>query len=381
MSSPKVRKEPVFLKIIRIILGLVFIFSSFVKGVDPLGTAYRVEDYLIAYGIDWLFPMAFSIAVLLITIEFVIGISLLLKLYPRLAAWGVLLIMLIFTVVTYFDARYNLVPDCGCFGDAIKLSNRMTFYKNIVLIILAIIVFITRKRIETQKPAWFQSVLLFVIAGGFVWFIFYNYDHLPLVDFRDWKVGNDMKNSGEENAKTYVMYRNKETGEVKEFLSPDYPWNDTVWMKQWEFVKQRVDDSKVIRKHGLFIEDEEGNDVTMSIIENPGLQLILTTYDLEEANGGGMIKASELAHSLTDDDNISFVLLSSSDADVVEKYKEVYGIDYEVYYADDIELKAMIRSNPGMMLMHDGVVLKKWHYNDFPDRKELKKVITEALSE
>ncbi len=381
MSSPKIRKEPLFLKIIRITLGLVFIFSSFVKGVDPLGTAYRVEDYLIAYGIDWLLPMAFSIAVLLITIEFVIGISLLLKLYPRLAAWGVLLIMLIFTVVTYFDARYNLVPDCGCFGDAIKLSNRMTFYKNMVLIILAVIVFITRKRIETQKPAWLQSVLLFVIAGGFVWFIFYNYDHLPLVDFRDWKVGNDMKNSGEENAKTYVMYRNKETGEVKEFLSPDYPWNDTVWMKQWEFVKQRVDDSKVIRKHGLFIEDEEGNDVTMSIIENPGLQLILTTYDLEEANGGGMIKASELAHSLTDDDNISFVLLSSSDVDVVEKYKEVYGIDYEVYYADDIELKAMIRSNPGMMLMHDGVVLKKWHYNDFPDRKELKKMITEALSE
>ena len=381
MSSPEARKEPFFFKSIRIVLGLIFIFSSFAKGVDPLGTTYRVEDYLIAYGIDWLLPMALSIAILLMTIEFMIGISLLLKLHPRLAAWGVLLIMVLFTVVTYFDARYNLVPDCGCFGDAIKLSNRMTFYKNIVLIILAIIVFIARKRVEAKKPVWFQSVLLFLIAGGFVWFVNYNYNHLPLVDFRDWKVGNDMKNSGEENEKTYVMYRNKETGEVKEFLSPDYPWNDTVWMKQWEFVDQRIDDSKVIRKHGLFIEDEEGDDVTMSIIENPGFQLILTTYDLEEANGGGMIKAAELYHSLTEEDNISFVLLSSSDVDVVEKYKEVYRIDYEVYYADDIELKAMIRSNPGMMLMHDGIVLKKWHYHDFPDRKELKKVITEALSE
>jgi uncharacterized membrane protein YphA (DoxX/SURF4 family) len=381
MSSPKTAKEPIFSRIVRILLGIVFIFSSFVKGVDPLGTAYRVEDYLVAYGIDWLLPMALSIAILLMTIEFMIGISLLLKLHPRLAAWGVLLIMVLFTVVTYFDSRYNLVPDCGCFGDAIKLSNQMTFYKNIVLIILAVIVFITRKGVEAKKPAWFQSVLLFLIAGGFVWFINYNYNHLPLVDFRDWKVGNDMRNSGEENAKTYVIYRNKETGEVKEFLSPDYPWNDTVWMKQWEFVDQRIDDSKVIRKHGLFIEDEEGDDVTMSIIENPGLQLILTTYDLEEANGGGMIKASELVHSLTEEDNISFVLLSSSDIDVVEKYKEVYRIDYEVYYADDIELKAMIRSNPGMMLMHDGIVLKKWHYHDFPDRKELKEVITEALSE
>ncbi len=381
MSSPKAAKEPLFLKIVRILLGIVFIFSSFVKGVDPLGTAYRVEDYLIAYGIDWLLPMALIIAFLLITAEFIIGAALLLKLHPRLAAWSVLLIMIFFTVVTYFDARYNLVPDCGCFGDAVKLSNWATFYKNIFLIVLAAVVFFMQKRMPVKTPGWLQSVLVFLIAGGFVWFVNYNYNHLPLVDFRDWRVGKDMRNSGEENIKTYVTYRNKETGEVKEFLSPDYPWNDTVWMKRWEFVDQRTDESGVVRKHGLFIEDAEGDDVTKSIIENPGFQLILTTYDLEHADSGGMIKASELFHSLADNENISFVLLSSSAEDVVEKYKEVYRIDYEVYFADDIELKAMIRSNPGMMLMHDGVVIKKWHYNDFPDGKELKKVMTEALSE
>ncbi|RLD44625.1 MAG: hypothetical protein DRI88_09410 [Bacteroidetes bacterium] len=380
MNKLKVEKEPLFIRIVRILLGLVFIFSSFGKGVDPLGTAYRVEDYLIAYGMEWIYPLAFTLAVLLITVEFLIGVALLLKLQKKVVAWGVLLIMLFFTVVTYFDARYNLVPDCGCFGDALKLSNWVTFYKNIVLVVLAFIVFFGQKKITVKMPGWLQTVLLFLLAGGFVWFIFYNYNHLPMLDFRDWKVGNNMKNSGEENIKTYVTYRNKETGELKEYLSPEYPWNDSVWMKNWEFVDQRFDESGVVRKHTLFIEDEEGNDVTQSIIENPDYQLMLTTYDLDKANGGGMIKASELYHSL-DSDDISFVLLSSSAKELVDKYKKVYSIDYEVYYADDIELKAMIRSNPGLVLLHDGTVLKKWHYNDFPDKIELKRVLTDALSE
>jgi len=380
MNKQEAVKEPVFIKIVRMVLGLVFIFSSFGKGVDPLGTAYRVEDYLIAYGMEWLYPLAFTLTVLLITVEFLIGVALLLKLQKKLVAWGVLLIMLFFTVVTYFDARYNLVPDCGCFGDAVKLSNWVTFYKNIVLVTLAFIVFFWQKKTTVKMPGWLQTVLLFLLACGSVWFVFYNYNHLPVLDFRDWKVGSNMKNSGEENVKTYVTYRSKETGELKEFLSPDYPWNDTIWLKKWEFVDQRFDESGVVRKHTLFIEDEEGNDVTQSIIENPDYQLVLTTYDLEQANGGGMIKASELYHSL-DNDDISFVILSSSAKELVEKYKQVYSIDYEVYYADDIELKAMIRSNPGLMLLHDGTVLKKWHFNDFPDKKEVKNVLVEALSE
>ena len=189
-----------------------------------------------------------------------------------------------------------------------------------------------------------------------------------------------MKSSGEENAKTYVIYKNKTTGEVKEYLSPEYPWNDSVWLKKWEFVDQRFDDSGVIRNHNVFIEDSEGDDFTKHIIENPDYQIILTTYDLESANSGGMIKASELFRSLRYD-NISFVLLSSSGYDVISNFKEVYQMDYEVYFADDVELKAMIRSNPGLLLMHDGIVLEKWHYNDFPDPSELEDVITRELTE
>jgi len=380
MNNRRTNNENRVVQIIRIILGLVFIFSSFMKGIDPMGTAYRVEDYLLAYGMDWLYEMSFVLAVFLIVVEFLIGVALIFKLRYKLATIGVLLIMIFFTIVTYFDANYNLVPDCGCFGDAIKISNWSTFYKNIALIIMAIIVFFTRKSNASGLPNWLQNTVLLLFVGGFIWFIFYNLNHLPVIDFRDWKIGNDMRSSGEENAKTYVIYKNKTTGEVKEYLSPEYPWNDTVWLKEWEFVDQRFDDSGVIRNHNVFIEDSEGDDFTKYIIENPDYQIILTTYDLESANSGGMIKAFELFQSLKYDD-VSFVLLSSSGSDIIDNFKEVYQMDYEVYFADDVELKAMIRSNPGLLLMHNSVILEKWHYNDFPDPSELEDEITRELTE
>lgn len=355
-----------FIMIIRIALGLVFIFSASVKGVDPIGTAYRVEDYLDAYGWYWLHDYSLALSVFLITCEFLIGFALLFRLQVRLAALGVLLVMIIFTIVTYFDARDNMVPDCGCFGDAIKMTNWETFYKNIVLIVMAIIVFSFRKRIVSKKPYWFQNIALVLFGGLFVWFIFYNYNHLPVLDFREWKVGNDMKSENLDKVKTYVIYKNKETGEVKEFESPNYPWNDSVWMSQWEFVDQRVDESAVIRKHHLLIQDSLGNDFTKELVENPGNQLLLISPSIRDANSEGMIKAGNL-YEETLDTNIDFALVCATDPVAVRKYVTVYNMYYPVYFADDIELKALIRSNPGLVYLRNGVVMGKWHYNDFPD--------------
>lgn len=369
-------KENTLIVIFRILIGLVFIFSSLMKGVDPLGTAYRVEDYLEAYGMYSLLNGALAISFFLITVEFLLGIAILLKLKVRLAALGVLLIMAFFTVVTWFDARYTLVPDCGCFGDAVKLSNWETFYKNVVLILLAVVVFFKRKTITSRLPHWMQSLTLIVFTGAFVYFVFYNYNHLPMYDFRDWKEGKDMKNSGEGKAKTFVTYRDKQTGEEKEYLTPDYPWNDSAWMARREFVGQRVDDSGVVRKHELYIEDEAGNDLTRAIIEHAGDQFLLISYDLDFADGEGMLKAAKLFHEL-DDAGIAFDMLSASDTDLIKKYKAVYQMDYPVYFADDIELKAMIRSNPGLLWLRNGLIMKKWHANDFPGWEELEPLLKE----
>jgi prepilin signal peptidase PulO-like enzyme (type II secretory pathway) len=368
--------EPFFVKAIRIITGVVFIFSAVVKGVDPLGTDYRVIDYLEAYG--WYFFMDYSMAisVLLISAEFLIGIALLFKLRARLAALGVLLLMIYFTVVTYIDARYELVPDCGCFGDAIKLTNWETFYKNIVLLIFAIIIFMYQRKMVLRMRVWLQFVVLFSILGSFIFFMDYNYSHLPAMDFRDWKIGNDMKSTGQETVVSYLAYKNKNTGEIKEYISPDYPWNDSVWMSEWEFLSQRIDDSKLVLKHGLIIEDENGNNFTTEIIENPDYQFVLSVYDIQTADIDGMKNAGTLFNSLIDSD-VGFAMLSSSGSDEIDNYKVDYGINYDVYLADDIELKAMIRANPGLVLLKNGVVIEKWHHNDFPDISEVSELITE----
>ena len=366
--------EPIWVKVIRIITGLVFIFSSVVKGIDPIGTDYRIVDYLDAYGWYFLTDFSFALAVLLISVEFVLGVAFLLKLRIRLAAIGVLLIMIFFTVVTYFDARYNLVPDCGCFVDAIKISNWQTFYKNIVLVIFALVIFVKRDKIALRMRKWMQVAMLLLMLAGFDWFLFYNYNHLPIVDFRDWKIGNDMKSTGRETVKNYLIYRNINTGETKEYISPDYPWSDSVWMSEWEFVTQRIDDSQLVLKHGIIVEDEDGNNLTEDIIENHGYQLILTSYELDDAVGQGMIDASELFNGLHESD-VNVTMLTSSTNDVIDRYREVYAIDYDVYFADDIELKAMIRSNPGLMLLKNGVVIAKWHNNDFPNVDEVKELI------
>ncbi|PLX13711.1 MAG: DoxX family protein, partial [Marinilabiliales bacterium] len=229
--------------LLRIVVGLVFVFSSFVKGVDPLGTAYRVEDYLEAYGWYSLVNYSLSIGIFLIITEFLLGISMLFRLKFKLGSLGVFLIMIIFTFVTYFDAKLELVPDCGCFGDAIKLTNWETFYKNIVLIVLAFFLFIFRKHAKQLTPEWFQWIVLLAFTFGFSYFIYYNLNHLPVIDFRNWKEGKNMKTIGEDEAKVYVSYKNKESGEIKEYLSPNYPWNDSVWKQNWEFIGQRFDNS------------------------------------------------------------------------------------------------------------------------------------------
>ncbi len=370
MKKPKTLKpENILLKIDRILLGLLFIFSSTVKGIDPIGTAYRVEDYLLAYGLDGLTDLKLLLAIALITTEFILGFALLFKLRYKIAAWGTFLMMIFFLVVTWFDATKNLVPDCGCFGDAIKLSNWATFYKNIIFTIMAFVLLFAQKGQQRAKPV-LQNIILILAAAGFMWFQFYNYNHLPLLDFRAWKTGKDMKIKNADKQKIYVIYKNKQTGETKEYLSPNYPWNDSTWKANWVFVDQRIDDSQVIKPHDLIIENAQRDDVTSGIIENPGFQLLIISQDMDEANGEAMIKASKLAVAL-EPESVETALITATGPEEVKKYLKLYNITYPVYYADDIELKAMIRSNPGIMLLHNGVILNKWHYNDFPTKAEI----------
>ena len=364
------RFNPLQVGVVRSLLGLLFMFSGFVKGVDPIGTQYRITDYFIAFGMEWAIPYSLTLAVILNASEFVLGAMLLFNIKLKITAWLVMVMMAIFTVITFNDAVSNPVPDCGCFGDALIITNWQTFYKNLIIDALLMIVFFSRFRIRFsfENKVEYALIVSFILLS--VWFQIFNIQHLPLIDYREWKVGNKMTVDNKKPLKYYLTYKNKETGETREFLSPNYPYDDSVWMAKWEFAGQRVVDPNP-KSSDLVLEDETGNDVTDQVIANPDFQFMLVSYNINEMNTKNIDKIKKFLSQCTGD-GYSFVLLTSSIPEDVHHFIDKYNLDIDYYFADDVSLEAMIRSNPGLVLLKNGVVLGKWHYNDFPDYEDFK---------
>jgi uncharacterized membrane protein YphA (DoxX/SURF4 family) len=363
----------IFRNVCRIIVGVVFIFSGFVKGVDPLGFVYKMEDYFIVFGMPWAIPLSLYLTIFLCTLEFIIGISLLFNLWIRGTAWILLPMLTFFTILTFFDAVYHLVPDCGCFGDAIKISNLQTFLKNVVLMALVIPVFGTNRHFKGLLSRRAELLVLSLVVVAFTGMQVYAYRHLPLIDFMAWKVGNQVDKTEDLKPVTfYVIYRNKSTGKTKEFLSPNYPWNDSAWMSQWEFVGPRVVDPNKENAPTLRVENAKGNDVTAGIIDNPDFQFILVAYDLRTTDKAAIHRILPF-YKKAIADGYSFVCLTNSLNDETTRFKRDNGLGFDFFSADDAVLKTMVRSNPGLILIKNRIVLAKWHYNDFPFYEDVMK--------
>jgi uncharacterized membrane protein YphA (DoxX/SURF4 family) len=361
----------------RILIGLVFVFSGFVKGVDPLGFGYKLEDYFIAFNWEYFIPLALFFSIVLCTIEFTIGIMMLFNLRLKISAWLLLAMMVFFTGLTLNDAIYSPVPDCGCFGDAIKLTNWQTFYKNLVLLPLAIIVFIYRKKFRPFTNTGRQWLIAGIFMTLFAGFSYWCYIHLPVIDFTEWKIGHKLYPENPKPVNYYLTYKNKQSGEVKEYLSPNYPYNDSLWVAQWEFVSQRVVDPNEYYGKSLIISDTAGNNVTESIIRNPGYQLIINSYDLAKADLEAFVKLNEFASKAYLDNIATAVLVSARPSDIV-RFASENKLRLDFYTTDDIALKTIVRSNPGLLLLKDGVILKKWHRNDIPAYDDFKKSLEPA---
>ena len=355
------RYSPGALTICRLLVGALLIFSSFTKGVDPLGTKYKILDYLAAYNMTWLNNLAMVLAVLMILAEFIVGFCLITKILPRLAVLGATLLMLFFTFTTLFDALYNKVPDCGCFGTAIKMSNWQTFYKNLVIDTLLIPLIMNNKQLENKLGKGVQWLIAILFALAFLGFELYNYRHLPVVDFMDWKVGKQMSASSNEGTKIYLTYKNKATGEKQEFLSPNYPWNDSVWMSEWEFVQQRVEGGAEFL--GFSALDEDDNDVTDLILDTENL-LMFTSHDLAKVTEKEWAKVKEITEE-AGRRGYYVVWVVANEPEYVEQLREKYDFLYEVYYADGLEIKPIVRSNPGLIWLDNGLVKDKWSSTDF----------------
>ncbi|HMM12086.1 MAG TPA: DoxX family protein [Bacteroidales bacterium] len=357
----------------RLITGVVFVFSGFVKGVDPLGTAFKLQDYFNAYGTLWASDYALALSILLCTVEFIIGAALILSLHIRITSWLLLFMMSFFTLLTFYDALYAPVTDCGCFGDAIKLTNWQTFYKNLVLMIPTLMVFINRSRFRPMVMPLVQNILLVLIMAAFVGMSVWQYENEPFIDFRPWKVGNRVLPDPEAEMRVFVKYQNKETGEIREYLSPNFPWNDPEWMAAWEFLDQRTEFDSDHIIHGLMAEDESGNDFTQFLLGGDAM-FVIVSWDAAKAPERGWNKASALIEMLTEA-NRHVALLTASLPEDMEALRKRYVLDAETFYADGTTLKTMIRSNPGLVLFHKGFVAGKWHFNNFPGPAELEEIL------
>jgi hypothetical protein len=301
--------------------------------------------------------------------EFIVGICLMLNLLPRLATLGASILMALFTITTFFDAIYNLVPDCGCFGTAIKMSNWQTFFKNLIIISILIPLGFNNKTLVNKRVTILgQTLFTAIFMVMFIGFEIYNVRHLPVIDFMEWKVGKDMKPAEtEEPAEIYLTFKNIETGEEQEYLSPNYPWNDSIWMSQWEFVSQRQEGGN--QSLGFSILNEDGDDYTDVLYDTEKLFVFVAPY-LDEITEKD-IKECQRIYDFANENGFNYLWVTSVNPEYVYELQHKYYMFDEVYYGDELELKTMVRSNPGLMLMDNGVILDKWSKIDFPCEKEI----------
>ncbi|HOF81740.1 MAG: BT_3928 family protein [Bacteroidales bacterium] len=364
--------SPLMIRVSQILIGLLFLFSGFSKAVDPLGTAYRIGDYLTAYHMKNDFGITIFLSFVLNTAELLLGGLLLLNIKPKITPWLVALMMGIFTLTTWYDAIYSPVPDCGCFGDAVIMTNWQTYYKNLAINVFVLIVIFGRLKIKSFFGNIIEWGIALLLAVIFVGFQYSNYIDLPMLDFRPYKIGNRIYPENLMPVKTYLTYRNKNTGETKEYLSPNYPFDDQEWIDNWEFVDMRVEDPNKMDGINLAIIDLDGEDITQTIVQNPDYQFFIVAWDIESADLGAFDKINQWSVA-AEEIGIRLIVLTSSEEKLINDLIDERNLTdaFEFYNSDDIELKTMIRANPGLMLIKNGLIINKWHNNKIPDWKTL----------
>ncbi len=360
--------------VVRMVLALTYLFSGAVKLIDPRGTQYKIEDYGAAFGITSLLPegVPLTLACILAVIEFLMGIYLFFGIRRRLAATVSICFLLVMTPLTLYLALRNPVSDCGCFGDALVLSNWQTFGKNVVLLVLSVLALRYYKLMPHfigKKYQWMVALCALVFA---VVFMSYNLWKLPVIDFRPYHVGADIRKAWMDDQQSYGQFITtfimEKDGERKEFALEDYP--DSTWT----FIDSHtveVESSKRTGVGDLFIQDAmTGEDLTDQILSSEGYTFLLIAPYLEKANDGVMGELLSL-YDYSQEAGCEFYCLTSSGEEAILNWKEMTGAEYPFCHADAVVLKTMIRSNPGLMLLHDGKVVGKWPSTALPHPNDL----------
>lgn len=362
-----------FNNISRFIVGIVFIFSGFVKAIDPLGYTYKIVDYFEAFNMDFFSVLAFPLAVLFSTFEFVIGFSLIVATRKKHTAWLLMLFMVFFTILTLILAIFNPVTDCGCFGDAIIMSNWQTFWKNVILMVFTIIIFYNKDKFETKRPRkvqWRYISLLFVFS---IFLSIYCYNNLPVIDFRPYNVGtyipekmNIPEDAPKAKYETILVYM--KNGVEKEFTMQNLP--DSTW--EWVSTENiLISEGYIPKIHDFTIETLAGNDITEIVLNDNKFTFLLIAHDLKKANIKNMQNINKLADFAKESGKCNFICLTSSVQSEIKDFTDKTNASFQFFNTDEITLKTIIRSNPGLVLLKKGTILGKWHHRNTPSIQEI----------
>ncbi len=353
-------------QIARIVIGIVFAFSGFVKGIDPMGTAFKLGDYFAAFRIGFLDDMALPLSILLCLFEFVTGMMLLSGALVKPASWMAAIFMALFTPLTFILALWNPVSDCGCFGDAIILTNWQTFIKNIIITVPVVFVLIRRNDITGIMSM--KRGMNFTIAYIFIFLLFIrmNIAWLPVIDFRPYKTGTNIAEAmtvppDAEPDKYDIRFIYEKDGVQREFTLNDYPADDTTW----KFVDQKsvlISRGYVPPINNFTLITENGIDMTDQVTRHQGSVLLMIARRLGDADRDGLMKGYSLGMDLREKGVDFHIVTATAPAEAAPL---VTG--FSALYADETTLKTIIRSNPGFVLINNGTVAAKWSYHNLPD--------------
>ncbi|WAC39254.1 BT_3928 family protein [Pedobacter sp. SL55] len=364
-------------------VGILFIFSGLIKANDPIGFGYKLQEYFEVFHIGFLNGWATGIAILLCVLEILFGALLLLGIFRNFVVKGLLATIIFFTFLTFVSAAFKVVTSCGCFGDAIPLTPWQSFSKDVVLLILIVFIYINRSLIKpiSEQPG-VQSGIFGGVFTASLLFSTFTYTRFPIIDFLPYKVGSSIPENmkipeGAPVDEYLIMYdlKNKKTGETKAMSDKDYMekevWKDENWEVTGSPSRKLIKKGYEVKIKDLMITDASGTDYTKEIVENPYYSLVVVAYNLNETNENAVAEINALALNAAEQFNIRTVLLTSNSAQDAQKFSKRMKLFMEVFYADAVPLKSMVRANPGILLLKNGTIVNKWHYHTLPSFDEL----------
>lgn len=380
--------------VFRITVGLLFIFSGFIKANDPLGFGYKLHDYYEVFGsgryqaLSWLDngllnSTATETAMLICIFEIALGVALIIGYWPKAVTLVTLLMMIFFTFLTGFSHYTGEVTECGCFGDAIPLTAKQSYIKDIILMVPVIFMFLYRSRIRFLFGTRATRGAMAIAVTAPLVFTLWASSHLPFIDFRGYKIGNDLcqlnvlpPDAKQPVYESILTYENSVTGETRDFTMDEFTSQEIGYDSTWVFVNT---ENKLIQegdktKINLSISDADAIDVTDLILQEEGPKFLLIAYDVDKTKR--QKKRWKKINKLIDESEAAGAYwygLSSSGADKVEEFRHDVQAAVDFYVADATELKTIVRSNPGIVLMDGCEVRGKWHWRDVPSWKKAEK--------